>query len=263
MKCFLELRPVTLRRLATELRCSQAWSESLRASVARWVPAGHITPVTGELTRLSNEGMRPDQVAEILETLAQAGSAAKPVSGRLDLVWMGPDVPGAISRDTGAVVRELFNRAESRVLSVGYAVFKGREVYSALTQRMTENRNLQVRLVLSIHRRVGETNSSMHILRRFARDFVENQWPGPRLPEVFFDPRELELNHSDRVVLHAKCVVADGSTAFVSSANFTPPHLGRNIDVGVLIRSVPIATTLEGHIESLISSGALERLDLR
>jgi hypothetical protein len=86
MKCFLELRPVTLRRLATELRRRHEWSESLRADVARWVPAGHITPVTGELTRLSNEGMRPDQVAEVLETLAQAGAAAKPAGGRIDLV---------------------------------------------------------------------------------------------------------------------------------------------------------------------------------
>jgi len=69
--------------------------------------------------------------------------------------------------------------------------------------------------------------------------------PDRAWPEIYFDPRSLHRpavsnlggDTKQRAVLHAKCVVIDGRTAFVSSANFTEAAQERTIEVGVLVRS--------------------------
>jgi len=62
-----------------------------------------------------------------------------------------------------------------------------------------------------------------------------------------------------KAVLHAKCVVIDGRTAFVSSANFTEAAQERNIEVGVLVRSEIVAERLMNFFAALISTGAVKR----
>ncbi|MCZ2157101.1 MAG: phospholipase D-like domain-containing protein [Bryobacterales bacterium] len=80
------------------------------------------------------------------------------------------------------------------------------------------------------------------------------------LPEIYFDPRSLDTDSKRRAVLHAKCIVIDGRTSFVSSANFTEAAQERNIEVGVLIRSEVVASRLIGFFTALISSGATKRV---
>jgi phosphatidylserine/phosphatidylglycerophosphate/cardiolipin synthase-like enzyme len=62
------------------------------------------------------------------------------------------------------------------------------------------------------------------LLRRFAERFVRQEWPGPRLPDLFYDPRSLAEDESLRASLLAKCVVVDGVKAFIGSANLTARH---------------------------------------
>jgi phosphatidylserine/phosphatidylglycerophosphate/cardiolipin synthase-like enzyme len=82
------------------------------------------------------------------------------------------------------------------------------------------------------------------------------------LPEVFYDPRSLALDVENRSSLHAKCVVVDRRTAFVSSANFTEAALERNIEAGVLIRAETFASSLASHFEALAAAGHLLSLAL-
>jgi phosphatidylserine/phosphatidylglycerophosphate/cardiolipin synthase-like enzyme len=79
---------------------------------------------------------------------------------------------------------------------------------------------------------------------RFSQKFRTREWPGSRLPEIYYDPRSLELDAEKRASLHAKCVVIDNKLAFVSSANFTGAAQERNIEIGVLIRSKSFAQRL-------------------
>jgi phosphatidylserine/phosphatidylglycerophosphate/cardiolipin synthase-like enzyme len=180
---------------------------------------------------------------------------------RLDLVWTGPEGPGTASRDTAAVVRELFATAERHVLLSGYVVYKGLEVFEVLARRMDESPALSVRMFLNVDRPAGDTSLAVEIVKRFAADFALKQWPGTRRPEVFYDPRALSSEPGKHAVLHAKCLVVDHETALVSSANFTPAALERNIEAGVLLRSASFAARLEAHFESLVTAGVLRRLD--
>jgi phosphatidylserine/phosphatidylglycerophosphate/cardiolipin synthase-like enzyme len=73
---------------------------------------------------------------------------------------------------------------------------------------------------------------------------------------VFYDPRSLELDGPEGV-LHAKAIVADDESAFVTSANLTEAAFDRNIEVGVLARDRALAASLSKHFRVLIERGLL------
>ena len=54
--------------------------------------------------------------------------------------------------------------------------------------------------------------------------------------------------------LHAKCIVVDGSTALVTSANFTDRGQTRNIEAGVLVRDRGFAERLASQWIGLIEA---------
>ena len=99
-------------------------------------------------------------------------------------------------------------------------------------------------------------------MRRFAERFTRQQWPGKRLPSLYYDPRSLETEHAERATLHAKCIVVDKEQAFVSSANFTEAAQTKNIEVGVRLRSPAFAHRLAEHFEALASSNILKPVPL-
>jgi phosphatidylserine/phosphatidylglycerophosphate/cardiolipin synthase-like enzyme len=178
----------------------------------------------------------------------------------IELVTSGPDVAG-MTRDTGVVLRELFAGAEQRVLVVGFAVHQGREIFAALANRMRHRPDLLARLCLDIRRAPGDTTRADSLLRRFAERFIRQEWPGPRLPDLFYDPRSLAESEPRRASLHAKCVVIDGVRAFIGSANLTEAAQLRNIEVGVVVSGL-IAAATERHFDALIAAGHLRPLSL-
>lgn len=68
------------------------------------------------------------------------------------------------------------------------------------------------------------------------------------------------LEWGPRACLHAKCVVVDGTTSLVISANFTEAAQERNIEAGVLLRSASFATSLTAQFDALVQRGALKKL---
>lgn len=56
-------------------------------------------------------------------------------------------------------------------------------------------------------------------------------------------------------VLHAKAVVADDESVFVTSANLTEAALDRNIELGLLVRDRPLALSVTGHFQGLVEPG--------
>jgi phosphatidylserine/phosphatidylglycerophosphate/cardiolipin synthase-like enzyme len=213
------------------------------------------------LQQLYEEGMQLQHLALLAEVIVQTRRRQPQEADLVDLVWTGPEAPGAANRDTGVVVRELFGAAEEDVLVAGFAVYQGREVFKRLAERMSERPSLRVRFFLDVHREPGDTSFAEEVLRRFAQRFQTYEWPGGRLPELYYDPRSLNLEAAKRSSLHAKCIVVDRRIAFVTSANFTEAAQTRNIEIGALIRCERFAARLIGHFETLVDAGLLTGLD--
>jgi phosphatidylserine/phosphatidylglycerophosphate/cardiolipin synthase-like enzyme len=166
-------------------------------------------------------------------------------------------MPGAGSRDTSVVVRELFSRANSSVLVAGFAISNGNEIFRALADRMVLVPTLVVRMFLNVARDDDDLASNDAILQSFYLSFKKRHWPGSMYPQIFYDPRALETSFSKRASLHAKCIVIDGERCFVSSANFTESGQARNIEVGVLVEDRNLAMSIHRQFESLLTHGIL------
>jgi hypothetical protein len=139
----------------------------------------------------------------------------------LELVLTGAAEGSTGYRDTQAVVRILFASAQHSVDVVGYAVYQGRQVFRVLTERMKELPSLRVRFLLNVPRERNDVSESSEIVRQFLQRFRKYDWQEEvRPPELYYDPRALGQTRK-KTSLHAKCVLVDGKSAFISSANFT------------------------------------------
>lgn len=148
--------------------------------------------------------------------------------------------------------------ARESVLVAGYAVYQGHVVSKALAERMDQSQQLDAKMFLDIQRRPHDHSGASELVRRFAERFVRREWPGVRFPELFYDPRSLEIESTKRASLHAKCVVVDRELAFVSSANFTEAAHTKNVEVGVRLRSPALARRLAAHFEILVEARVLK-----
>ena len=73
------------------------------------------------------------------------------------------------------------------------------------------------------------------------------------------EQREPDFSKTAR--LHAKCVIADRSSALITSANLTSAGINDNMELGVLIKAGPLPELLSHHLEELIEEGVFERID--
>ena len=144
----------------------------------------------------------------------------------------------------------------------GYAIYQSHIVFRTLAERMDREEGLEVTMFLDVHRPHTDTLPPAEVARHFAARFRSQEWPGRRLPEVYYDPRSLETDPAQRASLHAKCVIVDAETALISSANFTEAAQLRNIEVGVLVRSRPLSRRLVQHFETLAAQAILRKLPL-
>ncbi len=223
--------------------------------------AAHAASVAQCLEKLSAEGMPPAHIALMLRAFAAGAQAASSSSLPVEIVVSGPDATGG-ARDTGVVMRQLFAKARERVLAVGFAVRQGKAVFKVLADRLDDDKSLEATVCVDARRRHGDTSIDRDILRRFADEFVRNEWPGNRLPRVYYDPRSLDPAGRTASSMHAKCVVIDGREALVTSANFTEAAQERNIELGLLVSSQSVARKIEEHFMSLIVNEYLVRLPL-
>ena len=248
----------------------------LRTRLASALESGLLaTPCTpASLRSALSVGERAEEVVAALLDLERAGicgpAAAAWIRGveaaisravRPDLVWSGPEVPGLHARDTRRVYEELLGSAERSILASTYAFFDGPKAFNVLARRMDERTDLRVTLLLNIQRKWGDTTAADHLARRFADRFWDADWPGASRPNVFYDPRALDID-GPAGVLHAKAVVVDDEAVFVTSANLTEAALDRNIEMGLLVRDAALAASVSSHFRGLIDRGLLRPLPM-
>ena len=251
----------SLIRLAEALESGQLTPPFTGLSLQPHIADAHIAAVSTFLGELSQCQMSPSKIALVFRSM-EAGRQVNPeVTEMIDVVVSGPDV-AAVYRDTGVVIRQLFNKVQKQVLAVGYAVYQGQSVFKDLADRLDDDSSIEATLCLEVRREHSDTSLDSQVVDRFAKDFVEKEWPGTRLPRIYYDPRSLSNTSSEHSALHAKCVVIDGREALVTSANFTEAAQERNIELGLLVDSSVIARRIEEHFFSLIRNDHLKRLPL-
>ncbi len=256
----LKLSTPAIASLAGAIRNGRVTAPFSGIALREYATEPDNVEIAAELQRLVEWGMTAAHIAYLLEAITGERALNEPTDRRIELVWSGPESPQAATRDTGVVVRGMFARAKSSVLVAGYAIYQGRRIFKELCQRMDALPNLRVRMFLNITRPYHDERSDAELLESFGRSFIENDWPGFRRPEVFCDPRGLSTYSTSRASLHAKCVVVDGTEAFVTSANFTEAAQERNIEVGVLIRIPSFSKGLADQFENLVNHGLLLRV---
>jgi phosphatidylserine/phosphatidylglycerophosphate/cardiolipin synthase-like enzyme len=257
---FHALPTAALRALAEALRTGHLKPPVTGAALGK-AGLSHVPgEAAGEVQRLLDEGHGAASLAWGLERLVVERELQQAVH-RAELVWTGPEAPGAGSRDTSVVVRELLDGAERSVLISTFAIYQGAQVFRVLAERMAARPELSVRMFVNVHRPPASQASETQLLWGFARRFREEDWPShARLPELFYDPRALASAQGPRAVPHAKCIVVDDCRAFVSSANFTEAAQERNIEAGVLVSDPAFARALRDQFESLVAARLLLRV---
>jgi phosphatidylserine/phosphatidylglycerophosphate/cardiolipin synthase-like enzyme len=256
----VRLSEPSITALADALRGARIMPPYSGIAVRQFVSESDSASLAGELQRLSDSGMSGVHIAKVLDAIVAERSRTERIENLVELVWTGPESVAAGTRDTGAVVRELFGKARSSVLVAGYAVYQGKRIFSDLADRMDSIPELRVRMFLNIARSHHEERTEGELLHSFARSFAENDWPGNRVPQIFYDPRALSKDLSNKAALHAKCVVVDEQESFVTSANFTEAAQERNIEIGVLVRLPSFARSVIDQFEGNLSQGNFLRL---
>lgn len=246
-----------LRTIAVAVKCGQVAAPVTAFAVTRVAPCPPALATA--LARLSGEGMSAQHLAMLLQTAADVGDANLSLERALELVWTGPEPASPRSRETPAVVNELFSRATRSVLVSTFVIQNGKSLFATLADRLDSNPALSVRLFVNVPRKSNDTRDDSEILREFAAG-LKTEWPGKRRPEVFYDPRTVSSKEEERASWHAKCVLVDDQFSFVTSANFTEWAQQRNVEAGVMIQDAQFTRRLRAQFDALVESRAVRRL---
>ncbi len=224
-------------------------------AVRSTVGGAHREPILRVLREWERMGVSPEAGVAWLRSLERAFERRP----EPDFVWTGPEVVGLHARDTRRVYEELLSSAKRSIWASTYAFFDGPRAFATLARRMDTMPELRVTLLLNIGRGPGDTSTADSLVRRFAERFWAKEWPGEARPRVYYDPRSVTLG-GPTGVLHAKAVVADEESVFITSANLTEAALDRNIELGLLVRDRTLAATTLMHFRTLIEKDLLRAL---
>ncbi len=181
----------------------------------------------------------------LADALRCASRAVKTVSSyeKVELLYTGPDSQNQRRNLQGLL--EVVRGTHQQLWLVSFVIRSGvDDVIKALAERAQAG--AAVRILLD-HRADGFSG---------AIEKLTGEAPGC---EVFVWPdEEREFAPGKIANLHAKCAVADGRQAYVSSANLTGWAMDHNLEVGYLVTGGPTPIRLHEHFDALLSSGQLE-----
>lgn len=256
-KALQDLSISSLKALAASLRSGPLSMGLSRHAVSQ--AAGASAPqVFDALSELLATGIAPQHAALVVDAIAETRESVTDPAQIIDLVISGPEVPGIATGDTLTTLRTLISEAKRELLMIGYAVHNAKPIFELLASRMA-NDNLRVVFCIEIGRKISDTSLDSEIVHRYEREFREKHWPWPNLPDIYYDPRSLSTDPLHRSSMHAKCVIADGKHALITSANFTEAAWLRNIEFGVLVNYEPLIFRLTAYVSGLIARRLLLR----
>lgn len=170
--------------------------------------------------------------------LLAMSSAAKTATSEIEVVWSGPTPHGALGRTTWAVLDEVVQNAHEFIYAATYSAGNGAPAIRAL--RGALDRGVSVTCMVDVHNRPE------------AVAILKNELPGARL---------LGLSAHENMgapLMHAKFIVVDGHSTFLSSANFSNLAVDKSLEVGLLVHNSFVAHQFRLRIEEMLLDGLLE-----
>jgi phosphatidylserine/phosphatidylglycerophosphate/cardiolipin synthase-like enzyme len=252
-----------LAGLTEALAAGRLGAPITRAALAPHVPVEHLDTVSTAVAEMESDGMASRHIARAIQILVEERAAGQLMADRVQLVWSPPDLDTVDARDTSVVVQEMFRQAQSSVLIATFALDekqKAAALFGELAVRMDADANLAVRVFANIHRKYMDDTPSVALIRQFATHIRDEVWPGHRLPDLFYDPRSLEIEGQKRAVLHAKAIVIDERWTLLTSANFTEAAHERNIEAGVVIDDTRLAERVVRQFDHFVDAGVLRAI---
>ena len=164
-----------------------------------------------------------------------------------ELVWSGPKIAGFDWRQTEAALLQIIESAQTSLWLVTFAAYRIPYLANALEAAVSRG--------VAVHF-VAETSADSDGRLSFDAANVLNDVSFAA--HIYHWPREKRLADGTRLgVLHAKCAVADGRVALVSSANLTDNALHLNIEIGALLHG-EAAARLQNHLEDLVAHEVIQ-----
>lgn len=199
-----------------------------RAALDRLIVAWKQTEISGDL------------LAGILVGAAFAQQQVQR-DNSVELVWTGPTTPFVPTRRTEQVLLDLIHGAQRDLFLVSFVAYDVSSVVDALNAAIT--RGIDTRILLETSTSHGgslsvDPVSTMRSCVPSASLYVWTDRPYP-----FVEGR-----------VHAKVAVADGNSAFLTSANLTGHALEKNMEAGVIIRGGNVPRSLREHLHALIQT---------
>lgn len=189
---------------------------------------------------------------EIAAAFLAAARAAELVSAgeSVELVWTGPKTGLIPTRNTEQVILEVIDFARSHLFLVSYVFYKATSIVDALNGAIA--RGVQVNLLLESSTEHGGT---------IRGDSVQAMAASVPEATIYIWGSETKRPEGDALsaAVHAKCAVADGNVAFITSANLTSAAFERNMELGVLLRGGTSPQRLRSHLMALITTKQIER----
>lgn len=190
--------------------------------------------------------------SEISAAFRSAAEVAKSMSntGTTELVWTGPRTGVIPARRTEQVILEVIDSAQYDIFLVTYVFYAVSSVVDSLNVAVGRGVTVNILLESSVeHGGAIRGDNVKAIAERIAEaniyiwDCIAKQRSGEGLPAA----------------VHAKCAVADGRLAFVTSANVTSAALERNMELGVLVRGGAVPARLRSHLEALAARKIIKK----
>ena len=237
-----------LHKLASALAAHESPTALARHAVVNTVPTAIFRHHAAALCMAwaGEEGISGRSLALAVQVAADAVADIRGEQ-QVSVVWTGPASYEVPVRATSAVLTDVIAEARHSLIVVSFAAYKVADVVEAL--RSAADRNVTVRLVLES---VAESNGKLSHDAKLAFDTL------PDGVEFYVWPAERRTTATrGHAAMHAKCAVADGQIAFVTSANLTGAAMNQNMELGLVVRGGDVPKRIAAHFNALIASGDL------
>jgi phosphatidylserine/phosphatidylglycerophosphate/cardiolipin synthase-like enzyme len=172
----------------------------------------------------------------------------------IELIWTGPKSRYINVRRTDQALIDLINSAKKRITIVSFAVYKAKNILSALEK--AANRGVEVQIIVE---------SPDAAEGKITYDAISALGSGLKsVSKIFIWPlAKRESLNGKFGSLHAKVAVGDVERLYITSANLTDYAMELNLEMGLLVAGGDLPKRVQNHFDELIQQGILSECNFR